>query len=361
MTIREDISKLELELTTLEDANSPDSPLLIEPLEKLAYAHHLIGDYNEAEVLYKRAMLLRENFQSADVEGLIYSAHSQAILMRIQNRFAEAEPHYIKAIELSKRHLGANHLDTAMRRNYLAGLYFAWGRFDLAEQLVDANIALYRGTLGDKHEVVGVVAMGLCLIANRQGLSQEAGEYFKLADKLLPAGPRAAIVLDFKDLAASLFFLSKEKFKQGQIEEAETLYRYSLIIETDRLWPGHRIVGDNVQLLGDLYRSQYMAVEAEFLYRKAYEIRRATMGEEHLDVAVSAHSLGTLLFDNRRFEEAATFLMVACDIRGKAGFPPLLANSLRAYAACLRQLNRNTDADECEQKARNIFERYNPV
>ncbi len=361
MTINDDISRLGLELDRLESENSPDNPLLIEPLERLAYAHHLMGDYDRAEESYKRAQHLRENFRSDDIEGQIYSSHCLAILMRIQNRFAEAEPYYIKAIELSKRHLSDRHLDTAMRKNYLAGLYFAWGRYDMAKRLVDANLSLYRGALGEKHEVVGVVAMGLCLIANRQGLSHEAGEFFKLADRLLPAGPRAAIMLDFKDLAASLYFLSKEKFKQGQIEEAETLYRYSLIIETERLWPGHRIVGDNVQLLGDLYRSQYMTVEAEFLYRKAFEIRRATMGEDHLDVAVSAHSLGTLLFDNRRFDEAATFLMVACDIRGKAGFPPLLANSLRAYAACLRQLNRQEEAEACEQKARNIFERYNPV
>jgi len=85
------------------------------------------------------------------------------------------------------------------------------------------------------------------------------------------------------------------------------------------------------------------------------------MGPDHLDVAISANALGVLLYDNRRYEEAATFLMEACDIRGRAGFPPLYANSLRAYAACLRQMSRIEESDECERKARNIFERYNPA
>lgn len=337
-----------------------DSPELVEPLEKLSYAFHTAGSYEQAESCYRKILSLREQFMREDKARIIFVLHCLAILMRIQNRFSEAEPYYLRAIQITSEEHGDCHPETATRKNYLAGLYFAWGKFDLARALVEQSRAVYSQVFGEQHELVGVAAMGLALIAHRQGRSYEANEFFKQADKLLPAGPLAAIMLDFKDLAASLFFLSKEKFKQGKIDEAETLFRYSLLIETDRLWPGHRIVGDNVQLLGDLYRSQYMVVEAEFLYRKALEIRRSVMGDDHLDVAVSANSLGTLLHDNRRYEEAATFLMQACDIRAIAGFPPLLANSLRAYAACLRQLHRVSEAEECERKARNIFERYNP-
>jgi tetratricopeptide (TPR) repeat protein len=355
-----DATELEQKLEIAETEYGNDSPLLIEPLEHLAYAYHSRAQYDQAEKCYTRVVSLRESNRPDDIAGLIFVLHGLAILMRIQNRFADAEPYYVKAIELTCKQFGDAHPETATRKNYLAGLYFAWGRYDLARSLVEASRSVYSAAFGDKHELVGIAAMGLALICNRQGNKAEANDYFKQADKLLPAGPRGAIMLDFKDLAASLFFLSKEKYKQGMIEEAETLFRYSLIIETDRLWPGHRIVGDNVQLLGDLYRSQYMTTEAEFLYRRALEIRRAVMGSDHLDVAVSANSLGTLLCDNRRYEEAATFLMEACDIRSNSGFPPLLANSLRAYAACLRQMHRIEEAEDCEKKARNIFERYNP-
>ncbi len=337
-----------------------DSPLLIEPLEKLAFAYHSAGEYADAETCFKRVAMLRETFKPDDLTGLLDVYHGLAILLRVQNRFADAEPYYIKGIELSRRSLGDTHQDTSTRKNYLAGLYFAWGRYDMARAIVETSYSVYRTVFGEKSELVGVAAMGLALICNRQGQAHDASEYFKQADRLLPAGPRGAVILDFKDLAASLFFLAKEKFKQGQIEQAETLFRYSLLIETERLWPGHRIVGDNVQLLGDLYRSQSMTIEAEFLYRRALEIRRNVMGPDHLDVAISANSLGVLLYDNRRYDEAATFLMEACDIRGRAGFPPLYANSLRAYAACLRQMSRFEESDQCEQKARNIFERYNP-
>lgn len=360
MTI-DDAKELEVKFESVKSRFGETDARLVEPLEQLAYVYHSLGEYEKAEACYLRVVALRESQLGNDNAGLIYVFHGLAILMRIQNRFAEAEPYYLKAIELTIAEHGEAHPETATRKNYLAGLYFAWGRYTLARALVEQSKAVYGSIFGDKHELVGVAAMALALISNRQGSKSEANEFFKEAHRLLPAGPRASLMLDFKDLAASLFFLSKEKYKQGMVEEAETLFRYSLIIETDRLWPGHRIVGDNVQLLGDLYRSQYMTTEAEFLYRKALEIRRAVMGDEHLDVAVSANSLGTLLFDNRRYEEAATFLIEACDIRGKAGFPPLLANSLRAYAACLRQLHRNDEADDCELRARNIFERYNPT
>ena len=356
-----DAKELEVKLADAKSEFGDTDTRLVEPLEQLAYAYHSSGEYTKAEDCYLQVVALRENQPDLDRLGLIYVLHGLAILMRIQNRFAEAEPYYAKAIEMTSAEFGESHPETATRKNYLAGLYFAWGKYNLARKLVEESKAVYASVFGNKHELVGVAAMGLALISNRQGRASDANEFFKEAHRLLPAGPRASIMLDFKDLAASLFFLSKEKYKQGMTEEAETLFRYSLIIETDRLWPGHRIVGDNVQLLGDLYRSQYMATEAEFLYRKALEIRREVMGVEHLDVAVSANSLGTLLYDNRRYEEAATFLMEACDIRSKAGFPPLLANSLRAYAACLRQLHRTQEADDCELKARNIFERFNPA
>ncbi len=355
-----DASELIRSVEVAQKEHGNDSPLLIEPVEKLAFAYHSAGDYVNAESCLKRAVLLRETFRPDDLAGLLDLYHGFAILLRVQGRFADAEPYYLKGIEISTRMFGDLHPDTATRKNYLAGLYFAWGRYDQARSIVEASYDVYRAMFGEKHELVGVAAMGLSLICNRQGKAHEASEYFKQADRLLPAGPRGAVILDFKDLAASLFFLAKEKYKQGQIEEAETLFRYSLLIETDRLWPGHRIVGDNVQLLADLYRSQSMVIEAEFLYRRALEIRRNVMGPDHLDVAISANSLGVLLSDTRRYEEAATFLMEACDIRSRAGFPPLLANSLRAYAACLRQMNRIQESEECEQKARNIFERYNP-
>jgi tetratricopeptide (TPR) repeat protein len=353
-------SELESKLTDAKSKFGEDDIRLVEPLEQLAYAYHTLADYHKAEDCYRQVVRLRQADLMHETPALIDVFHGLAILMRIQNRFEEAEPFYLEAIELTGALYGDSHPETLSRKNYLAGLYFAWGRYDRARTLVEESKTLYSAHYGSTHEVVGVAAMALALICNRQNNGYEANQYFKEALRLLPAGPRGSVMLDFKDLAASLFFLSKEKYKQGMIEEAETLFRYSLIIETDRLWPGHRIVGDNVQLLGDLYRSQYMSTEAEFLYRKALEIRRNTMGDDHLDVAVSANSLGTLLFDNRRYEEAATFLMDACDIRGKAGFPPLLANSLRAYAACLRQLHRHEEADQCELKARNIYDRYNP-
>lgn len=356
-----DANQLDAQLAAAKRELGENDVGLVKPLEQLAYAYHTLGEYSKAEECYRQVVFLRETKLQNETSVLVDVLHGLAILMRIQNRFEEAEPFYLKATELTSSSLGELHPETLTRKNYLAGLYFAWGRYESARALVEESRSAYSAVFGDKHELVGLSAMGLALICNRQGDADAANRFFKEAIRLLPAGPRASVMLDFKDLAASLFFLSKEKYKLGMIEEAETLFRYSLIIETDRLWPGHRIVGDNVQLLGDLYRSQYMPTEAEFLYRRALAIRRNVMGDEHLDVAVSANSLGTLLFDNRRYEEAATFLMDACDIRGKAGFPPLLANSLRAYAACLRQLHRSEEADQCELKARNIYERYNPA
>lgn len=355
-----ELMELEEQLKTAEEQHGSDNAALVEPLEKLAYRCHTLAMYDEAEAHYQRVLSLRNRFIHEDKNGLLFVLHGLAILMRVQNKYADAEPYYAQSLQLVKEQYGERHFETATRQNYLAGLYFAWAKPLSAEVLVTSSLSIYKELLGDDHPVVGIASMGLALICNKQGKTHEASEHFKRADKNLPAGPRGAVMLDFKDLAASLLFLSKEKYKQGLIEEAETLFRYSLVVETDRLWPGHRLVADNVQLLADLYRSQYMLSESEFLYRRALEIRRKVMGAEHLDVAVSANSLGNLLADNKRFEEAEAFLKEAVEIRSKAGFPPLLANSLRSYATVLRQLGRAPEAEEYEKQARNIFAKFTP-
>src|SRR5579883_1448448 len=213
-----ELSRLKEELLAAEREHGPESASLIEPLEKLAYRYHSLGLQAEAEDTYKRVLSLREANAEQDINGLISTLHCLAILMRIQSRFAEAEPYYARALELTRQQCGPNHMETATRQNYLAGLYFAWQKFDLAEELVLSSLSIYKENLGEQHELVGIASMGLALICNRQSRIPEANEYFRRASRILPAAPHGSVLLNFRDLAASLLFLSKEKYKQGQIE-----------------------------------------------------------------------------------------------------------------------------------------------
>jgi|AGTN01.3.fsa_nt_gi hypothetical protein len=352
---------LERELKAAEKKLGQDDPGLIPHLDKLAYFCHSHGQYSDAEALYVRSLQLREKHLPDDSDGMVRALHHLGMLMRVLNRFALSEPYYQQALLITRTTRGERDIETATRQNYLAGLYFAANRFADAQQLVASSLDIYEELFGGNHHLIGVTSMALALIYNRLGDDEGTLDYFKKADTLIGQSARGAAIETFSDIGAGLLLLARDKFKHGKPDEAETLFRYSVLIETNEIWPGHPIVAENVQLLADLYRSQTMAPEAEFLYRKAIEIRRAVLGAEHLDVAVSLYSLGTLLFDNRRYEDAETVLKEAIDIRSKAGFPPVLANSLKAYAATLRKLKREDEAVACEERAQKIWEKYNPV
>lgn len=360
-TAMDEYKTLERELKAAEKKLGEDDAGLIPHLDKLAYYCHSHGQYSDAEAFYVRSLQLREKHLPDDSEGMVRALHHLGMLMRVLNRFALSEPYYQQALLITRRTKGERDVETATRQNYLAGLYFAANRFADAQQLVASSLDIYEELFGTAHHLIGVTSMALALIYNRLGDDESTYDYFKKADGLISQGARGAVIESFNDIAGGLLLLARDKFKHGKPEEAETLFRYSVLIETNEIWPGHPLVAENVQLLADLYRSQTMAPEAEFLYRQAIEIRRAVLGPDHLDVAVSLYSLGTLLHDNRRYEDAESPLKEAIAIRSKAGFPPVLANSLKAYAATLRKLKRDEEAVACEERAQKIWEKYNPV
>ncbi|MGD9682164.1 MAG: tetratricopeptide repeat protein [Candidatus Obscuribacterales bacterium] len=343
-------------------SRSKPDPDLLPALTELAYFYHASGRYQEAEELYRQALnIVEQSERGAVSQQALEIMHATGFLLRLKERFSDAEPFYRGALEISQMLYGPDDPQTARRRNYLAGLYFAWGKFDLAEIEVEASLAAYRKIAGEDSEVVGIASMALTLITSRQGKSDASRAHLKRATSLMPGTPHQCKFSTTGDLAAGLLVLSREKFKQGKQEEAEMLFRYSLLSETESLWPAHPLVAENVQLLADLYRSQYLPAEAEFLYLKALDIRRRVLGPDHLDVAVSAHSLGSLLHESGRYREAMGYLKEAVSIREKAGFPPLLANALRSLAATHRALREVDEAQFLEDRAEKIFNDYNPL
>lgn len=330
-------------------------------LDQLAYCNHVKGNYDAAEQHYLHTLSLRETLTPEDFEGRLFVLHSLGVLSRVRNRYEDSERHYMRALELTRKKFGDSHPQTATRLNYLAGLYFAMGAYGKAEDLVRQSLEIYRNSVGEEHHVVGTTSLALALILRRQGKTKDADEMFKRADRLIPNMHRGLGENDLSQIAGNLLSLSRDKYRMGRYDESETLFRHSRLIETQEIWPGHPLVAESVHLLGDLFRSQHLLSEAEQLYRFALTMRRQVLGGDHLDCAVSAHSLGTLLHDNRRFEESEPFLKEAIEIRSKSGFPPLLANSMRAYAAVLRSLNKVDEANQYYKKAEEIWDNYNPT
>ncbi len=74
-----------------------------------------------------------------------------AELYRSQGRYTEAEPLYIKALELLQRLLGDEHPSVATSYNNLAALYNSQGRYTEAEPLYIKALKIAERSLGVNH------------------------------------------------------------------------------------------------------------------------------------------------------------------------------------------------------------------
>lgn len=348
-------------LQSAETRLGKDDPQLVALLDQLAYAFHSTGKYCQAEECYLRAIAITEKEEGNKSLLLVPQLHNLAVLYRIQDKFQKAEPVYIRTILLTEKLPAEKILDLATQKNFLAGLYYAWGRFPDAEILVRDSLEIYKAKLGAEHEYTAFCLMALCLICKQQGKEDDANLFFAECERQMKGAARLEYLESFQDISHSLFFLSRQHYRQGRLEDAQVLFRYALLSETWELWPYHPFVSQSLHLLADLYAAQGMFKEAEHIYKKALALRQSVLGDQHPTVATTAHSLAKLLHRERRLDEAENLYKLSLSIRRHASYPPLLAQTLTACAELLNEKGESAEAKNLEDEAKRILDSYSPA
>jgi len=116
-----------------EDLNSDIE--LATTLNNLALLYRLQGRYSEAKPLYLRSLSIVESQLGADHPYVATSLNNLAALYRLQGRYSEAEPLHLRSLSIRESQLGADHPDIAQSLNNLANLYQSQGRYSEAEPL----------------------------------------------------------------------------------------------------------------------------------------------------------------------------------------------------------------------------------
>jgi len=193
------------------------------------------GEYKEAHALIERALEMYKKVLGEEHLDTATSVNNLAGLYASQGRYAEAEPLYEQALEIRRKVLGEEHPDTATSVNNLAGLYASQGRYAEAEPLYEQALEIRRKVLGEEHpDTVGSVN-------NLAGLYE----------------------------------------RQGRYAEAEPLYAQGLAIRRKVLGEEHPDTATSVNNLAGLYASQGRYAEAEPLYKQALMISVKVLGKEH--------------------------------------------------------------------------------
>ena len=306
------------------------------------------GDYRAANARFEAALREAESFGANDPR-LADTLNNLGLLYKTQGRYADAEPLYLRSLEIRKKALGPDHPDVGEGLNNLAALYHAQGRFGEAEPIFKHGLAISEKALGPDHPVVGMALNNLAGLYHLQGRYAEAEPLYwrslRIREKML--GP------DHVDVGTALNNIAGLYDEQRRYAEAEPLFRRSLAIREKALGPDHPAVGRALNNLAGLYHGRGQYAEAEPLFRRSLVIQEKALGPDHPDVAQSLNNLAELYRAQGRFTEAEPPIRRSLGIWEKAIGPghPTVAIALTNLAVLYRAQGKVDEALELTRRA----------
>ncbi|GHO49702.1 tetratricopeptide repeat protein [Ktedonospora formicarum] len=245
-------------------------------LNNLAYLYIEQGKYGQAELLYQRALHIRERQLGPEHLLVAYSLYGMANLYREQGKYGQAELLYQRALHIREHQLGPEHVLVAYPLNELAILYSEQGKYEEAEPLYQRALHIWEQQLGSGHSQVASPLTGLANLYREQGKYEQAEALYQRALHIREhqRGP------EHSQIAYPLAGLANLYREQGKYEQAEALYQRVLHIQQQ--WgPEHAKTASVLHDFAILQQAQGKTAEAEALYQRALTIREHILGPDH--------------------------------------------------------------------------------
>ncbi len=119
-----------------------DDLALADALYRLGILRRQQGKYDEAEQLYRRALVIREREHGPNDLEVAATLNNLAAVEALQGKYDEARPLLQRALDIRRAVLGGDNVLTAESLNNLALLYAAQGNAAAAEPLYQQALAV---------------------------------------------------------------------------------------------------------------------------------------------------------------------------------------------------------------------------
>ncbi len=381
---------LEIRRGTLQ----PSHPDIAQSLSNLAELYTVLGKYSQAELLYEEALSSQENSLGSEHPLVAKTLNNMALLYRSKGEYKKAEQYYQQALEIQEQVLGSEHPDAAETLNNLARLYRAMGAYEKAEPLYRSALHIRETTFGNDHPQVAQSYYSIAKLYHSQGKYSEAEKLFEQAlyiqehrlgfnhptiastlgmlaktyqeqNKLEEAENMILRALrirestsgvDHPHLAILCSYLVEIYHAEGRYSEAEPLIARSLTIHEQALGSQHPYMAYRLSNKAENYFLQKNYLQAEIFYNQALEIREKHLGIDDPRTAQSYYELAQLYSTQGRYQEAEPLYLQAITTHEQTlGSNNSLASMLEQYALLLRKMNKDQQAYEFEERARNIW------
>jgi CHAT domain-containing protein len=191
-------------------------------LGNLALLYTSQGRYDQAELLSKRALEIREKLLVATHPDIASSLNSLALLYVARGRQAEAEEYFKRSLSVRQQALGLDHLDVATSLLSIGLLYSDQGRYVDAYQYFQRTLA---NKSSHSHPLLPVISLPIILGAQRSQL---------IARKQSFADSYGVLQLALSSAAAEAVQKLAQRYAAGTDDLAKLVRRdQDLIAETD--------------------------------------------------------------------------------------------------------------------------------
>jgi len=393
VTVREILDKAS---DKIED-QFKDEPLVEASIRMtLAQTYLSLGEYEEAEPHFRRALELNRASLDPNDPNVAISMSNLAQLLQDTNRPTEAEPLLKHGAEIMENSYGPNHPNVATALNNLATLYHETNRLADAEHLFRRALAIDETSLEPNDPKVATDLNNLAellrvvnrldeaeplyrraLAIDEQSLDKEhpnvSRDLNNLAllliatNRLTDAEPmmRRALAIEEQcygqnhpNVAIRLNNIAQLLMMTNRLTEAENMMRLALEIDEQTLGEDHPSVARDLNNLAELLKVTNRLNEAERFYRRALAIDKQSLGKDHPDVAIDLNNLATLLKITNRFEEAEQMYhrVLAINKKFLGEDHPEVARNLSNLAELLRVTKRYVEAEPMIRRALAIDE-----
>jgi len=316
----------------------------------LGTTYQTLGLLEEAEAELRRALDLRRRASNGDDLGVADLLVQLATVRSKGNGSAPVVHLMEEALEIRRRLLGLEHIDVAIAEADLAMASQTVGNLKVAEGLYRQALPVLERQLGPDHPRVAQCIMNLA------GVLSETGDYNSAAELLRRATTmhESLAELDPSSAISTFVHLSHTMRDQGDFDGAEAVCRRAIEMAKTHLGEQHPVVAEQLRNLAYLRYEQGFIDEALGLYRESLNMLRVYYDENTVAVAECVRGVAGMLWakgDYARAEEG--FHQYLAMERGRTPLEesPRIAVGYNSLGVVLRDAGRFDEAEAYLQRA----------
>ncbi len=313
------------------------------------------GEFKAAEGSAKRALEISEKKYGPDHINTSTSLNDLAIALKGQGQAEQALRLQERALSIIENSLGTQNQSFIYTLGTLAAIYNDLGQYSKALPMMERALAISEKVMGVEHPVTAICLSNL-------GASYMAMGLYAKAEPILKRGleiRETSVGPNHPDTAKSLGNLAVVYGLSGQVGMVLPLLNRALSIYESKSGPNHPDTGMVVNNIANHYKSIGKFDTALAMQQRAVQIYESSLGPNHPMVATNLSNLADMYLYLGLFEKGVPLLQRALDIRENTqGLDhPDTGRAMHSLAVAYSMLETYDAAISLDRKALALLER----